>query len=98
MGESSSKQLRVIGIDDWAWRKGQSYGTVLVDLEGRRVADLLPERSAEQVARWLAHQGMIVAQRSLVDQALQGRSSAAPFGEKCQRDREADWDQSQAGE
>ena len=53
MGKSWSKQLRVIGIDDWAWRKGQSYGTVLVDLEGRRVADLLPERSAEQVARWL---------------------------------------------
>jgi len=53
MGKRSSKQLRVIGIDDWAWRKGQNYGTVLVDLEGRRVADLLPKRSAEQVAQWL---------------------------------------------
>ena len=53
IGKPSSKQLRVIGIDDWAWRKGQNYGTVLVDLERRRVADLLPKRSAEQVAQWL---------------------------------------------
>jgi hypothetical protein len=32
--------LRVIGVDDWAWRKGQTYGTILVDLERRGVVDL----------------------------------------------------------
>ena len=32
---------RVLGVDDWAWRCGQSYGTVLVDLEERRIVDLL---------------------------------------------------------
>jgi transposase len=46
------KRLRVVGIDDWAWKKGQNYGTILVDLEHRTVADLLPERSAQQVEHW----------------------------------------------
>lgn len=46
--------IRSLGVDDWAWRKQQSYGTILVDLERRRVADLLPDRSAESLASWLA--------------------------------------------
>jgi transposase len=44
---------RVLGIDDWAWRKGQRYGTILCDLERRRVVDLLPDRQASTVAEWL---------------------------------------------
>jgi transposase len=44
----------VIGVDEWAWRRGQRYGTILVNLEDRRVLDLLPDRSAESVATWLA--------------------------------------------
>jgi hypothetical protein len=43
--------LRVVGIDDWAWRKGQHhYGTILVDLERRAVVDVLPVRTANAVA------------------------------------------------
>ncbi|SDR59198.1 Transposase [Rhizobiales bacterium GAS113] len=45
--------VRVAGIDDWAWRKGMTYGTVIVDLERRRVVDLLPDRSAASTAKWL---------------------------------------------
>ena len=44
----------VIGVDEWAWRRGQRYGPILVNLEARRVRDLLPDRSAESVATWLA--------------------------------------------
>lgn len=33
---------RILGIDDWAWRRGQRYGTILVDLETNNVVDLLP--------------------------------------------------------
>jgi transposase len=43
-----------LGVDDSAWRKGQQYGTILVDLERRCVVDLLPQRSAESLQEWLA--------------------------------------------
>ena len=44
---------RVVGIDDWAYKRGQRYGTILVDLEQHRVLDLLPDRTTETVAAWL---------------------------------------------
>jgi transposase len=46
----SSKSPRVVGIDDWAWRKRQRYGTIFCDLERCDVIDLLPDRSAESIA------------------------------------------------
>jgi transposase len=45
---------QIIGVDEWAWRRGHRYGTILVNLEDHRVMDLLPERSAESVATWHA--------------------------------------------
>ncbi len=44
---------RVLGMDDWAWRKGQRYGTIVCDLERRRVVDLLPDRQSQTVTEWL---------------------------------------------
>ncbi len=41
---------RIVGVDDWALCKGRTYGTIVVDLERRRVADLLPGRTAATVA------------------------------------------------
>src|SRR5918912_527384 len=46
--------LQAVGIDEWAWRRGHHYGTILVDLASHRVADLLPDRSAATLAVWLA--------------------------------------------
>jgi len=43
---------RVVGIDDWAFRKGQRYGTILCDLERHCVIDLLADRSSQSAARW----------------------------------------------
>jgi transposase len=50
---------RVIGIDDWAWRRGQRYGTVICDLERRRIIDLLPDREPATVEAWLRAQPQI---------------------------------------
>jgi transposase len=45
---------RVVGIDDFAFRRGLTYGTLIVDLERRRPLDVLPDRAADTVGRWLA--------------------------------------------
>jgi transposase len=47
------QSVRILGIDDWAWKKGQTYGTILVDLETRRPIELLPDRSTESAEAWL---------------------------------------------
>ncbi|SEO20463.1 Transposase [bacterium A37T11] len=43
----------IIGIDDWAFKKGKTYGTVIVDLEKKEVIDLLPDRESDTLAEWL---------------------------------------------
>ena len=43
----------IIGIDDWAFKKGNNYGTVVVDLASREVIDLLPDRESDTLANWL---------------------------------------------
>lgn len=44
---------RIIGLDDWAWKRGQRYGAVVVDLERKKPIALLADRSQEAVAGWL---------------------------------------------
>jgi len=51
--------IEILGVDDWAWRKGQSYGTILVDLGQRSVRDLLADRSAQSFQAWLQQQPRI---------------------------------------
>lgn len=43
----------MIGIDDFAWRRGHSYGSIVVDLEQRKVIDILPDRQRETIVAWL---------------------------------------------
>ena len=78
---------RVVGIDDWAWRKGQRYGTIVVDLERSDVIDLLPDRDAETVAAWLkAHPGVEVVSRdrsaAYAQAATEGASQAEQVADR----------------
>ena len=49
----------VIGIDDWAWRRNRRYGTIICDLERRRIIALLPDREPATAQEWLSGQTQI---------------------------------------
>jgi transposase len=53
LGEPATEP-RVIGIDDRAWKRGHRYGTIVCDLERRRIIDILPDREPATVTAWLA--------------------------------------------
>lgn len=70
---------RVLGVDDWAMCKGQTYGTILVNLETHRPVDLLADRSADTLARWLAeHPGVEIISRDRANDYIEGASRGAP--------------------
>ncbi len=63
---------RVVGIDDWAWRRGHRYGTIVCDPERRRVLALLPRRSSAPIREWLA---------ARPDITVVSRDRAGPYSE-----------------
>lgn len=68
-----------IGIDDWAYKKGHTYGTAIVDLKKRSVIDLLPDRESCSVEKWLAdHPGIKVVTRDRFSNYSKGVSMGAP--------------------
>jgi transposase len=70
---------RKLGVDDWAFKKGQRYGTILVDLEQQRPIDVLPDRTAETLAAWLkAHPGIEIVTRDRSHDYHTGISVGAP--------------------
>jgi transposase len=58
-GRPSFSPPRVVGVDDWAWRRNQRYGTIICDLERRRPIRLLPDREPATTSAWLAGQPQI---------------------------------------
>jgi transposase len=74
-----SRGPRVLGIDDWAWRKGHRYGTILCDLERGKVIDLLPERSEASTETWMRrHPGAEIVSRDRASLYAEAATKAAP--------------------
>jgi transposase len=81
---SGRKPIQVLGVDDWAWRKGYgSYGTILVDLKRRKVVDLLSECSAVSFEQWLRqHAGVKIISRDRQGLLAEGGRRGAPAAEQ----------------
>jgi transposase len=70
---------RVLGVDDWAIRKGQTYGTLLIDHERGCVVDVLADRTPETLSTWLKeHPGIEIVTRDRAEGYALGIRLGAP--------------------
>jgi transposase len=70
---------RILGVDDWSYRKGVEFGTILVDLEEHRPVDLLVDRKAETLVKWLEkHPGVEIISRDRASSYADGARRGAP--------------------
>jgi len=74
-----SSEPEIVGVDDWAYRRGRVYGTLLVDLERHQAIDLLEDRTAETLANWLkAHTQVTKIARDRSTEYTRGITLGAP--------------------
>ena len=76
---AEAEDVRVLGVDDFGFRKGNAPGTILVDLERHRIVDLFEGHSAGSIARWLSrHPGLEVVGRDRSPVCREGINNGAP--------------------
>jgi Transposase len=81
--DSSTGVILFLGIDDFSFRRRSRFGTILINLESRRVVDLLPDREAETSAAWMRQQLdlMVVSRdRGGVYASCKWKENIAAFG------------------
>jgi transposase len=72
-------QVSELGIDDFAFRRRKKFGTILVDMQSRKVIDLLPDRKAETVKVWMqAHPEINLVSRDRGGEYAAGARAGAP--------------------
>lgn len=80
----SSGSVLLLGIDDFSFRRGYRFGTILVNLESRRVIDLLPDREAETSAQWMRqHPDITVVSRDRGSEYAKAALQGAPQATQC---------------
>lgn len=79
--------IEVLGIDDWRYRRGKRFGSILVDLKTHKIIDLLPERSTESVVAWLeTHPEIGIVSRDRGSTYVDGATQGAPLATQvCDR-------------
>src|SRR5205085_2817047 len=82
--DPSLRSVVFLGIDDFAFRRGYRFGTILVNLESHRVVDLLPDRQAETAAQWMRQQpDLAVISRDRGGEYASAAREGAPHAIQC---------------
>jgi transposase len=70
---------RVVGLDDWSWKRRLRYGTLICDLESWKPLEVLPDRSVDTVSAWfVAHPSVQIVSRDRSSEYAAARKYGAP--------------------